>query len=309
MFRISKPHPFRLPGILGWLGPARSEFFLGQLAGQQYIVTRTGQVIGPGPFSPQPFVHGQKLSFKPTPNLEFGFSRTVVFGGLGHPFTFGSFWTSFTSVASDYAEPHVDAGDRHSGFDVSYRIPRLRKWLTAYTDSFCEDDVLPLAAPQRCAWSPGLYIPQFPRFSKLDFRAEGVYTDVSGFQGKGISYNNSVYPASYTNEGNIIGNWVGREGRGVQLWSTYWLSPESKVQIGYRHQWVNPDFLQGGHLNDFSVRADLQLRSGSFFLRRGAVRAMELPLAGRQCEIECGAFSQPDLPAKVGSTALKVGYR
>lgn len=278
MFRISTPHPFTMPGILRWLGPAHTEFVLGQLAGQQYIVTRTGQVLGPGGIRPQPFIHGQKLSFKPTPNLEFGFSRTVVFAGLGHPFTFGSFWTSFTSVASDYAEPHIDAGDRHSGFDVSYRIPHLRKWLTAYTDSFCEDDVSPLAAPARCSWSPGLYAPQLPHLPKLDIRAEGVYTDVSGFAWQGVSYNNSVYPTSYTNDGNIIGNWVGREGRGVQLWSTYWLSPQSKIQLGYRQQSVDPDFMKGGWLNDVSVRTDLRLRPDLAFSGAAQYEKWNFPL-------------------------------
>ena len=42
---------------------------------------------------------GQKASFKPTENLEIGFTRNDVFGGQGHvPITFGSFWTSFTSL-------------------------------------------------------------------------------------------------------------------------------------------------------------------------------------------------------------------
>ena len=175
-------------------------------------------------------------------------------------------------------EPHVDAGDRHSGFDVSYRIPHLRKWLTWYTDSYCEDDVLALAAPQRCSWSPGLYIPQFPRLAKLDFRAEGVETDVSGFAWQGISYNNSVYPTSYTNDGNIIGNWVGREGRGVQLWSTYWLSPLNKIQLGYRQQGVDPDFLKGGWLNDVSVRTDLMLRDDLSFSGTAQYEKWNFPL-------------------------------
>jgi membrane-associated phospholipid phosphatase len=278
MFRLSNPHAFKLPGIFRWLGPARTDFIFGQLAGQQYVVTRTAKVIGPASFSPQPFIHGQKLSFKPTPNLEFGFSRTVVFGGFGHPLTIGSFWTSFTSVGSDYAEPHVDAGDRHSAFDVSYRIPHLRKWLTWYSDSYCEDDVLPLAAPKRCSWSPGLYVPQVPHIPKVDFRAEGVSTDVSGFAGQGISYNNSVYPMSYTNDGNIIGNWVGREGRGVQLWSTYWLRPPRKIQMGYRQQSVNRDFLKGGWLNDLTVRTDLMVRDHVSFSATAQYEKWNFPL-------------------------------
>src|SRR5229473_62744 len=37
MFRISRTSPFKLPSILGWMGPIRAEFFLGQLAGHEFI--------------------------------------------------------------------------------------------------------------------------------------------------------------------------------------------------------------------------------------------------------------------------------
>ncbi len=260
MFRISTPEPFKLPSILKWLGPIRTEFFLGQLRGHQYILDSSG-VVGPVLFKQQPYIQGQKLSMKPTPNLELGFSRTVIFSGSGHAFTFHSFWKSFASFG-DHSGPLVasnDAGDRRSAFDINYRIPHLRKWLAAYSDSFCDDDVLPLAAPTRCAWSFGLYLPQFPGLPKLDFRAEGVFTDVSGLHTgvPGRNYTNGVYDSGYTNYGDIIGNWVGREGRGVQLWTTYWFSPQNKIQLGYRHQGVNPDFLQGGRLDDISLRSDL----------------------------------------------------
>ena len=33
MFRINRVTPFKLPSVLGWLGPLRLEFFLGQLSG------------------------------------------------------------------------------------------------------------------------------------------------------------------------------------------------------------------------------------------------------------------------------------
>lgn len=262
MLRISTPTLFRLPNFLHWLGPVRSEFFLGQLQGQQYIVTPKG-VVGPNPFKPQPYVHGQKLSFKPTPNLEFGFSRTMVFAGLGHPFTWGTFWKGFGalgSAAGSGVSVTGDEGDRRSGFDFSYRLPHLRKYVTLYSDSFCDDDVSPLAAPHRCAWSPGFYLSQLPRMTKFDFRAEGVYTDSPGLA-LGSNYQNIIYRSGYTNYGNIIGSWVGRAGRGVQLWSTYWLSPQSKIQLGYRHQGVDRDFLQGGRLDDISLRTDFMLRS------------------------------------------------
>jgi hypothetical protein len=271
MFRFSNTRPFKLPSILGWFGPMRTELFLGQLDGQRYIVTNNG-VIGPSTISPQPFVHGAKWSFKPTDNLEFGFSRTVIFAGQGHPFTFASLRKSFFSFNNNGGNdnPNNDAGDRRAGFDFSYRVPGLRKVLTLYTDSFCEDDVSPLEYPQRCAWNPGVYLSHIPHWSKLDFRAEGVNTDVSGFKGTGINYWNFIYPSGYTNNGNIVGNWVGRAGRGLQMWSTFWYGPQSKIQAGYRHQGVDRDFLKGGWLDDLSVKTEWMLRSELVF--SGAVQ-------------------------------------
>jgi hypothetical protein len=68
-------------------------------------------------------------------------------------------------------------------------------------------------------------------------------------------YYNGAYHDSYTNDGHLLGSWVGREGHG-QLWSTYWLSPRNSVQAGYRKAHVDRDFIPaGGDIQDFSVRA------------------------------------------------------
>jgi Capsule assembly protein Wzi len=201
-----------------------------------------------------------------TPSIELGFSRTVVFSGEGHPFTMKSFWKSLTAFSTNSKNDTIanDAGDRHVGFDFSYRLPGFMKHLTVYTDSFCEDDPSPLGdTPNRCAWSPGIYLAKFPGLPKLDFRAEGVDTTVSGWHGaNGINYTNFVYPNSYSNDGKIIGNWVGREGVGVQLSSSYWLSPQKRIQAGYRHQGVDRDFLKGGWLDDFSAKTDWLVHPG-----------------------------------------------
>ena len=69
MFRINRVTPFKLPSILGWLGPIRTEFFLGQFTGYQFVFSPSpvgfngqhGQAL-----NPQPFIHGEKINFKPT---------------------------------------------------------------------------------------------------------------------------------------------------------------------------------------------------------------------------------------------------
>jgi membrane-associated phospholipid phosphatase len=250
MVRLTNPSPWKLPGFLHWLGPMRWDFFFGLMAGHHYPAN-----LG---------VDGQKISFKPTPNLEFGFSRSIVF----RPVTFHMFWRGFSSFGDNKTTipgSSADVGDRRGGFDFSYRVPGLRKWMVIYNDGMTDDDTSPLGAPQRSLMNPGIYLPRIPKISKLDFRAEMVWSDppeLSNREGKYVYYN-GAYHDSYTNSGHLIGSWVGREGHGVQLWSTYWLSPRNPLQIGYRKAHVDRDFIpSGGNIQDFFVRATMQLRSG-----------------------------------------------
>ena len=261
MVRLSRAFPERLPSVFSLLGPMRSEFFFGKLEGHQ--------------FPPRPFIHGQKVSFKPTPNLEFGFSRTVIFAGIPQPLTWGTFIDSFFATASGNPDPRKKPGDKRAGFDFSYHIPGLRKWLVLYNDSLADDDPSPLAAPRRAAMNPGIYMPQIPGISKLDLRVEAVYTDVPVPQSHNgdFIYWEFIYRDSHTNDGKLMGSWIGREGKGLQAWSTYWLSPQSTIQLYYRNAHVTKDFLEGGSYEDFGAAAQLRIRrdfslSGSFQYER-----------------------------------------
>jgi len=249
MLRLTNPSPWRLPGFFHWLGPMRWDFFFGLMAGHHY--------------PPLPAIDGQKLSFKPTPNLEFGFSRIITF----RPVTLGKFWSGLVSVGNNNNSiPGTPAyvGDRRGGFDFSYRIPGLRKWVVLYNDGMTDDDPSPLSAPGRSLMNPGVYLPQIPRISKLDFRVEVAWSDspkVSNSGGK-FFYYDAGYRDCYTNDGHLVGSWVGREGHGLQLWSTYWLSPRNSIQAGYRKAHVDRDFIPaGGDIQDFSVRATFQLHA------------------------------------------------
>lgn len=259
MLRVDRTSPAKLPGPFGRLGPMRTQFFLGRLSGQQFVSTPSGTVgVAGRSFDPQPYMHGEKVGFRPTPNLEFSFSRTVVFGGPGFPVTLQTFWNSMVS-RSTLNNAH-DPGDRRSAFDFSYRLPGLRNWLTIYTDSFTDDEVSPLAFPAHAAWNPGVYLPRLPGLPKLDFRAEGMLTPSRHEWFPGFYYFNVRYHSGYTNRGMLLGNAIGREGKGLQLWSTYWFSTRNKVQAGYRKMQVDRSFLQGGRLQDFSGKGDFVLR-------------------------------------------------
>ena len=85
-FRINRVEPLPIPFISKILGPVRSDFFVGTLKGHTA--------------AKDPSVHAEKFSFKPTANFEFGFERTVIWGGKGHaPITLHRFLRSFFSIS------------------------------------------------------------------------------------------------------------------------------------------------------------------------------------------------------------------
>ncbi len=263
MFRVNRVTPFKLPSFLGVLGPMRLEFFLGQYSGYEFMFTPAGLI---GQFGeslhPQPIVHGERFSFKPTPNFEFGMSRTTDYGGPEYPLTWHRFLRSvFSADITNPGDPNKP-GSRRSGLDFSYRI---RNGMTFYADAFTEHDTIsPIVGPDVAAWLGGVYFPRLPKLPKMDLRIEGVETDppIGGNVGSGFFYYNPTWISGFTNAGHLMGNWVGREGQGVQAWTTYWLSPRNKLQFEFRHLKVSHEFMpNGGTLADASVRADLWARS------------------------------------------------
>ncbi len=247
-FRINRVEPLYIPYISRIAGLIRYDFFVGPLKGHNDPVS--------------PWTHAEKISFKPSPNFEFGFQRTVIWGGKGHePVTLGTFWRSFYSISDTNGGEKFsdrDPGARFSSVDFTWRLPYLHHWLTMYTDSEVHDDVFPITAPRHAAIRPGLYLSHIPGVPKLDLRAEAVSTDPdSGLSHGGQDmYIEVVQRNGYTNNGLLMGDWVGRENKGGQAWLTYHLSPKEWLQFSYRSDKAAKDFIPGGTTQtDFSFDA------------------------------------------------------
>lgn len=262
MVRLDRIEPLPLPGILKHLGPMRLQMFMGRLSGHHFVHV-DNNVFGTynQPLSDQPYVMGQKVSFKLTPNLEIGVSRTDVFGGPVFPLTPSRLMTVFFTSNSTSNAGTKDPGDARTGFDFSYRIPGLRKWLVLYADSMAEDEVNPIAYPRRSAMNPGIYLPQLPKLRKMDLRAEAAYTDLPGLLLSDYFYWNHRYNDGYTNSGHLIGDWVGRQGKALQFSSNYWFSGRNKLQVSYRKLAVNPDTGRRGTQHDFKATLECALSS------------------------------------------------
>jgi len=245
-FEINRTEPFRIPWLSRLTGPLRYDFYVGSLKGHTY--------------PNDPWVHVEKISFKPSRNLELGFERTVIWGGKGHvPITIHSFLKSFfsfqnVSLAEKYSRE--DPGARFGSFDFNYRLPLVRSWLSLYSDSEAHDDVNPISAPRRAAVRPGIYLSHFPRAHAFDLRVEGASSDPvsdESLNGNFLFYE-AIQKQGTTNKGFLFTDWIGRDAKGGQAWLTYHLSANESVQWMYRNAKADHNFIPFGTTqNDFEV--------------------------------------------------------
>jgi len=277
-FEINRIEPLHIPGLSRLTGPFRYDFFVGALQGHTLVPNPAYQanpspdipnVINPG----NPWVHMEKISFKPTRNIEFGFDRLTLWGGKGHaPITLHTFlhsFFSFQNVTSTEKYGIDDPGDRLGTFDFTWRLPFLSHWVTLYTDSLVHDDVSPVSAPRRAGYHSGIYLARFPGLEHLDLRLEGASTDTlsANVQSGQFLYYETIQRQGPTNKGFLVGDWVGRQGKGGQAWLTWHLSPQEDLQFQYRNAKAASGFIPGGTTqNDYAfairkrVHKDYEIR-------------------------------------------------
>jgi hypothetical protein len=75
-------------------------------------------------------------------------------------------------------------------------------------------------------------------------------------------YWETIEKQGYTNQGQLFGDWIGREDKGGQGWITWHLSGNEWLQVGVRNQKAAKDFIQtsstvqyGTTLNDITFQA------------------------------------------------------
>lgn len=261
MLRIDRTSPFKLPSLLGLLGPMYVSGFVGRLGGHRYL--RLGPdflLYGDGihDVDPQPYIWGANIAFKPTSNLELGFAITSVFAGHGRPLTLHTFLHTFSQHGN--AQP-VDPGDRSPAMSASYRLPKLRNKAVLYADAFSETQPFPLFYPLETALNAGIYLPQVPGIKNLDFRCEGIYTNIPGTNASNNSYFvNAHYAEGDRNYGQLYASWIGRGGNGGQASTTYWFSGRNQATLSYRRMMSDQSLLKGGNVNDVSGSFSWMLR-------------------------------------------------
>lgn len=287
MFTVDRVSPFRLPWFLRYLGDMRVEGFIGHLTGVQFQTTYGSAGTGPqitfGQYGknlhPEPFLSGGRIGFRFTRNLELNLTKTTVYGGPGNPLTIQTF---LDSTFGKHAPNHGNVlGDGRTTADFSYRVPGFRDWLTLYGEAFSEDEVSPIPYMRKSVSQGGLYFAKLPAIHRLDLRLEGGYTSpTTAYSGcNSCFYTNQQYNSGYTNDGQLMGTWIGRAAQGELIRANYWLSARNKIGLELRHRTIDRQYLpQGGSQNDVAVNADIFTRAGFRFTGNLQYERWQIPL-------------------------------
>lgn len=248
MVRWTRVMPFVFPGFLSRLGPVRTEIFLGRLRGR--------------PNLPHTFIYGSKITIKPWPTFEFSFGRTTLLGGAA-PLTLGNLIRSAVGIAA----PNSDSipGDTRNSAVWLWRLPGLGKRVTFYGELYADDE--PIYVPSKASFRPGIKITGVPGLPRLDVAIEAASTESPGFSNHtgNLNYWNGEFTDGYTNEGFLLGNTVGRQGRTIHAWATYWLSSRQSFTFTFARSRVRPEFIpEGGSWQDYRLQHRVHLSSGLY---------------------------------------------
>jgi membrane-associated phospholipid phosphatase len=254
MVRLTQAQPIELPSFLRLLGPVHLETFMGREKGH--------------PISGRPFLYGQKISVKPFRSFEFSYARTTTIGGICDSLNTRTFFESYFGRVN--AKEGSVPGDSHTSVDWTWHVPHGHDRFVFYGELESDDDPIPLQGMTRAVVRPGIYLVRLPFLNKWDFHAEWTSSESPGrapADAHGLlNYWNSSYRDGYTNNGNLVGNTVGREGKTIQAWTRYWISPRQTLEFTAKNSEVDTDFIPGGgRWQDYRATHEMALGSGIFF--------------------------------------------
>lgn len=197
MVQIASPHPFHLPWIFKHLGPFQYRLFLANLDERQRF--------------PNPYLLGGRILFKPSPTLEFGLTRALIFGGegardyfflqpVGELFGFRPWdgWIFNIDLTPDSEEGTNGIANNVLGLDVRWRVPALR-----HSEFFFElynEDPFDYRHffPQDSIFHFGVWIPKLTPSGEWQLLLEGVYA-------ASIVYSHEFFISGFTNQRRIMG--------------------------------------------------------------------------------------------------------
>lgn len=277
MFQLGNTKPSILPWIFKYFGPFKYRLSIGVLGKEQRYK--------------YPFILSGRIMMKPLDNLEFGLTRSMIFGGEGAPdyewwqpitelfgFRFKDGWVFNIPV---YPQAHETPGfaNNITSIDMRWRIKQLRN-TEFFLEIFCED---PLDTgdffPQDTIFHFGFWVPRLTNEGDWQLFLEGNYSAE-------IVYSHHTFSSGFTNRGRIMGMDQGfaNVGGHVELIKVY--DNIARIWSSFEYQRYNP----GGVLYINSSRHEQRfiIKLGSDILLKENIR---LKLSGGMQIIQNENFS------------------
>ncbi len=226
MYKVSNPHPILLPGILRRLGPMRGVFFITELEKNRTVS--------------EPKMTGLRLDFKPHPNLQFGVSRTLMFGGKRNgKVGLNDYLQIFRPKnVQDYRNKAALTSSRENqlaGVDVSWRIGLPRhvpiRSVKLY-GQYIGEDMTGITSFRPIL---GAQVNDLFRKGRSDLRIEYAKTSL-GSSYPGAYYTHGTFANGYTYKGQVIGHHMGTEARDLFARLTHCLTPDMTLGLEYNRQ-------------------------------------------------------------------------
>jgi len=226
---LAAPHAFT--GGWAWLGTWDFSYLLARLEDDRAI--------------PNAKLTGLRLLWMPTPRLELGASRTILFGGEGRP---GLSWSDYlTILGGRNVTGGADTSDSIAGVDLAYtrRLPGGRA-VRLYGEYAGEDEAHQDHLPTKPAVRAGVYLAGLGPGGRYTARGEFAATDVvydHAKWGHDFWYSHGTYLSGYTYRGRILGDAMGADARTARLWlARAGVRTGAEVMLGwYRTRFSDPD--------------------------------------------------------------------
>lgn len=213
---------------LNWIGPWQYQLFLGQL--DDYNAIPDAKLIG------------TRLTASPTPWLDLGASRMIMWGGDGRSESFSSFIDALTGKNDNTGNADTDPTNSLAGFDARVNLAPLTNLpVEIYGQYTGEDEAGGL--PSKNMYLAGIDFASSINTDSMGSMPYQLYTEWAdtrtGGDVKGISYNHYIYTDGYYQYGYPLGHALGGDAESYTIGGKLWMDNQNFINAKVQHAKVN----------------------------------------------------------------------
>lgn len=219
---------------LNWIGPWQYQLFLGQLNDYSAI--------------PDTKLIGTRLTASPTPWLDLGASRMIMWGGDGRSESFSSFIDALTGKNDNTANFDTDPTNSLAGFDARVNLAPLASIpVGIYGQYVGEDEAGGL--PAKNMYLAGIDFASSINSDSMGSMPYQLYTEWADTRSSGdirdISYNHYIYTDGYYQYGYPLGHALGGDAESYTIGGKLWMDNQNFINAKVQYAKVNQSGIEG----------------------------------------------------------------